>query len=405
MDGGSIRGLLGLGAIFGCLLGCTESDAPGRATGSVRDSAGLTIVVNADADGVPRWTVSSDPSLTIGDGPGEDGFGRLAGVVRLEDGTIAAADALALTVRRFAPSGRELTSAGRQGSGPGEFQAIDRIWSIDGRRIGVWDGSLARYTVVGSDGLVGATVSLESTTERGRYTPIGFLPDGRLLAMSDARTGTSRDRYRMEIWLLTFDGEGAVADTVTSIPGLEMWNWVWEMGTTPLPTPFARSTSVGSRGGAIYVAANEGYQIDRFDAAGALVQRIRLDRLPRAPTSANVEDYREAQRVKDQAGQVSKAPSGFWENAANDAPFPEFLPSYDGFVLDDEDRIWVRDYPLIGAPSVRYTVFALTDGALLGTVDFPSEFTPAEIWTGEVLGIWRDELDLEHVRLYDLVER
>jgi len=294
---------------------------------------------------------------------------------------------------------------GRRGSGPGEFESIDRVWLIDGHRLGVWDGRLSRYTVVASDGAVGKSVSLEPTAIKGRYAPIGFLLSGHLLAQSDARELPSLEYYRQDITLLTFDSEGSVADTLTSIPGVEMWDWVWEKGTTPLEIPFGRTTSFSAHGDAIYVGANETYQIDRYDPTGALVRRIRLDRRPQALTSGDIQAYRDAARARDESSEFSKGPAGFWSGAAEAAPYPERAPHYDGFQIDDRDRMWVRDYRADDTSSTTYTVFELAHGRVLGTAEFPGRFTVTQIGDGGVLGIWRDELDLEHVRVYDLIER
>ncbi len=405
--GARLAGSLFALAVVAGVPGCTDRDAPrngptGERT-AVRDSAGVRIVENVDPGAAPKWTLAAEPTLTIGDDLGADGFGRVAGVVRLDNGVIVVADALALTVRRFDPTGAELTAAGRQGSGPGEFETIDRMWSIDGARVGVWDGRLSRYTIIDGEGEPGPSVSLQPTAAKGRYAPIGFLSDGRLLAKSDARDLLSLEYYRPDLTLLTFDSEGAVADTIATVPGVEMWDWVWELGTTPLEIPFGRATSFRLAGGAIYVAANEGYQLDRYDTAGALTLRIRADRVPREVTNTDIASYRAAARERDESSEFSKGPVGFWAGAAEAAPYPEHFPYYDRFEIDDQSRAWVRDYP-DGSGQTTYLVFE-RDGRLLASAEFPARFTVSEIRGSEVLGVWRDELDLEHIRLYPLVER
>jgi hypothetical protein len=41
-------------------------------------------------------------------------------------------------------------------------------------------------------------------------------------------------------------------------------------------------------------------------------------------------------------------------------------------------------------------------GKWLGTVTLPARFNPMDIGTDYVLGLWRDEDDVEHVRMYRL---
>jgi hypothetical protein len=43
-------------------------------------------------------------------------------------------------------------------------------------------------------------------------------------------------------------------------------------------------------------------------------------------------------------------------------------------------------------------------GAALGVVPLPPRFTPHQIGNDFVLGAWKDELDVEHVRLYRLLK-
>ena len=52
-----------------------------------------------------------------------------------------------------------------------------------------------------------------------------------------------------------------------------------------------------------------------------------------------------------------------------------------------------------GSPS--WSVFD-PEGRLLGTVVTPEDFAPKHIGDDFVLGVWKDEVDVERVRLYPL---
>jgi hypothetical protein len=62
----------------------------------------------------------------------------------------------------------------------------------------------------------------------------------------------------------------------------------------------------------------------------------------------------------------------------------------------------VKDYPIPGETSSRWTVFG-RDGLFLGTVDLPPRLQVFEIDATSILGLWRDDLDVEYVRVYSLV--
>ncbi|HSG80741.1 MAG TPA: hypothetical protein VLC48_00715, partial [Gemmatimonadota bacterium] len=84
-------------------------------------------------------------------------------------------------------------------------------------------------------------------------------------------------------------------------------------------------------------------------------------------------------------------------------PFPETLPAYGEYQVDAERNLWVKDFRRPGEEVTRWTVFD-PEGAALGVVEMPARFEPYEIGSDFVLGRWRDELDIEHVRLYRLLK-
>ncbi len=71
--------------------------------------------------------------------------------------------------------------------------------------------------------------------------------------------------------------------------------------------------------------------------------------------------------------------------------------------MDREKNIWAQQYYLIADSTPPWTVFD-SDGRLLGDVTFPDRFHTFEIGADYVVGVWWDELDVEHVQLYDLIK-
>jgi hypothetical protein len=371
---------------------------------AVRDSAGVRIIENAEPPRESMWTVGEQPVLTVGAGEDSVSLGMVAGVIRLADGTVAVADAFARQVRFFAPDGEHSATAGRRGGGPGEFETIGGIWALSRDSVAVYDTRLLRFTVIAHDGGVGRTVRLAATGERARSTPVGWLPGGRLVAESDAREITGREYYRARISIMSYAPDGAVTDTIVTVPGVEMWDWVWEAGTTPMTIPFGRTTTVRVHGDRIYVGANEGYQVDEYDDTGQLVGRIRLDRDAEPLGAEVIEAYKEEERAKARSGVESKGGNELFGRMAEAATYPERLPYYADLLVDRDGRLWVRDYRLVPGTPTRFIVFD-SGGWVRARAEMPAEFTPTDIGGGLVTGIWRDELDVESVRVYELIER
>ena len=91
------------------------------------------------------------------------------------------------------------------------------------------------------------------------------------------------------------------------------------------------------------------------------------------------------------------------EQFYRDMPVPETFPAYGGIAVSVEGYLWVREYDLPGAEANNWSVFD-AEGTLLGTLGLPPRFRPLDIGPDYILGVWRDEDDVEHVRMYDLVK-
>lgn len=80
---------------------------------------------------------------------------------------------------------------------------------------------------------------------------------------------------------------------------------------------------------------------------------------------------------------------------------PEKRPAYSRLLGDQEGNLWVAEYARDARHVTSWAVFD-TEGVLLGTVGMPDRLHVLEIGSDWVLGAWRDELDVEHVRLHEL---
>jgi hypothetical protein len=73
-------------------------------------------------------------------------------------------------------------------------------------------------------------------------------------------------------------------------------------------------------------------------------------------------------------------------------------------VLDRAGNLWVEDYVRPGDEGPpRWNVFG-PDGVQLAAVSTPPGFHIYEIGTDYLLGTWKDELDVEYVRIHALLK-
>ena len=90
-------------------------------------SAGLILATASQLDGqsLREWRFGDRPQITIGgDGAAYTEFLNIGGVWRLSDGSIAVVNRATKAIRVFNARGAFLHTVGRQGQGPGEFEAI-----------------------------------------------------------------------------------------------------------------------------------------------------------------------------------------------------------------------------------------------------------------------------------------
>jgi hypothetical protein len=77
--------------------------------------------------------------------------------------------------------------------------------------------------------------------------------------------------------------------------------------------------------------------------------------------------------------------------------------AYGRLLVDSEGNLWVADYSEERDDEGTWSVFD-PEGRFLGTVETPTGGRVHQIGDDFVLGIWRDELNVEYVRLYELMK-
>ncbi|CAN5775680.1 hypothetical protein BH23GEM10_BH23GEM10_09710 [soil metagenome] len=103
-------------------------------------------------------------------------------------------------IHLFNTSGAYVRTIGRRGEGPGEFAGIQAILGLSGDRFAVFDGSLARLTVMTSDGEVVQTAPLPLSVTNAAAAQV----DDSTFAL--AGTMIDADRYGSPLATIGIDG-------------------------------------------------------------------------------------------------------------------------------------------------------------------------------------------------------
>ena len=387
--------------LFSALAACGGDT---RAAGPVvRDSAGVKIVENSapswkEGQG---WRLSAEPALDIGmvDGPAEYQFGRVTGAVRLGDGTVVVGDDQSKSLRFFDRAGRHLRTVGREGGGPGEFRALGSL-AARGDTLVVGDYNNRRVSVFAPDGRLVRAVPLDAGGTEAFVRPLGSFRDGSVLLSAETiadRSGLSRD----SLTYLLLGPAGSSPRELGRFPGDERFTHAEEGGPVMAgPRGFGRSAAVAAVPDGFFYGSSDRFEIGRYDEAGKLLRLVRAPHSPRPVTPADVERFKE---IRLQVAQDPRRAQvrGLIEKSLAAMPFPETMPAHGEIRADPAGGLWVSDYRLSADDPGRWTVFD-PEGRMLGTVATPARFRVFEIGTDYVLGVWADDMDVEHVRLFTL---
>jgi hypothetical protein len=364
--------------------------APGEPAVSgvtITDSAGVRITVSAPVPGT--WArVDTVPVLSLGgaDVTGPTLFSNTRGVLLDRRGRLWVADGQSGELRIFGPDGSFVKSVGRRGEGPGEFVGIRLLGAFRGDSVAVWDDAQGRLTILDPEG--GLARMVTATTDEGP-APNAFrvFPDGTVLA-----------RVRTVLQAGTLEPGTIIPDTAvfarvdyTSMRteghgGAPAPRWLWT-GRRSLPLPFALNPGFDLFGDDVHTTSGPAFRIRVF-RAGELVESYGVDRDPVPVTEADRREYAETVLgVSDNATRSAEAAS-----VLAHPEVPTLLPAYRTLVIADTGETWAERY--------EYGVFDVygRDRALLGRVDVPLALT--QVVGSLLIGIWRDDLGVEHVRTY-----
>lgn len=391
-----------------CLGVTLAACSPGDRTAAppvVSDSAGVRIIENTAraCPGGDSWAPPAQPVLSIGavEGPPEYLLSFVRGAGRLGDERIAVADAGSSSIRFYSSDGAFLSSSGRQGRGPGEYLDIARLGRLPGDTIVVVDGMAQRISFLDSSGTYVRSIGLplvEGFYNAGLYNAVGIRDDGRILAYSTSGRGFREEDagrlIRDSLHFFWFDRTGERGGRLIGLPGAPRWG-LRVGGAVSFPyVPFGGGPVSGVGRDRFVVGRGVEAELLVFGADGELDRVIRWAGGRRA-SGSEVDLLHDAMLGSD----VTDAQRRANRRLLSEAPLPDRLPAARDVVVAETGHIWVERYRAPWELESIWEVFD-RDGVWLGTVHAPPRFRLHEIGRNYLLGTWRDELNVEHVRLY-----
>ena len=378
------------------IYGCTGS--PSGTSVSVRDSAGVEIVEHSSGsdEQAAVWRIAEEPNLTIGAvaGDSQDLLFNVEGAHVLANGRVVVANRSTDELRYYDVSGDYLFSGGRTGEGPGEFGHI--AWTAYcGEYIYAYDISNARMSVYDEDGQHQRDYRVVAPNGIPLYGSGSCRQDGTFLMMGwyYADTGPQLGVYRPSHPVFIVDSIGTVLLSYGDFPGPDRWGN--ESGSAPLP--FGRSTVHVLGTSLAYVGTGDTYDIVGLDSAGTVRRIIRKLTPSLDLTDEDIEAY-ESPLLARASSENARRQMRRW---FQEMEYPETVPAYDRFVLDPGGHLWVADYSGPNDESVSWSIFD-PSGRQVARAETGASLHVLEIGNDYVLGVTRDELDVEYVRRHQL---
>ncbi len=392
-----------LAIIMAYLGACTsDRDQVGPAY-TVTDSAGTEVVESkrpAWINGSP-WKVGDEPRVAIGRRrPGEAyALYQVGPVFRMPEVRTVVANGGTNQLRVFGREGGHLFDIGGKGDGPGEFRALRRAWRVWNDSLLVYDSRLSRVSIFDAGGNLGRVMTLRAVAPARHAFGMRPFDDGTLLVEGVVPVVPGLGLfYGGRRIFLRYTAHGEPGDSIGGGDLGPHWGYLVGESQGYSRAPFALSVvpSVGD-GQTLYFASGTDFVVSKVTADGKLTRIIRWAGTRRDVTAKDRERYAALQR-----GQV---PDPEFPNLAaaklDGIVYPTFMPTLQRLLVDTEGYLWVEDY---SPPWQKYRAWSVfdPDGRWLGQPPIPPDLDLREVGSDYVLGVRRNEADVEEVVMYEL---
>ncbi len=404
----------GLVALVLAACGGDDASSDGGWTGSVVDSAGIQVVTNPPT---PAWGDGEgwglEDVLTIGEAAGDPDyqFGTIpqGGIAVASDGRIYVVDQQAQHVKVFSPDGVFEQTIGQAGSGPGEFgPGVGPILVGRGDTLIVPDLGNQRVNVLSADG--SDPVDFRMSFERGIPARWDMTETGDLVYQLRALNLPNTEQRDTLDLIVRAAYSGEVVDTLMTPRRGESFSF--DEDGQPKRMVFSPEpvwSLVGEDG--LCFAVNDRYRISMYDADGSLQRIVSVPVERQEVTQADIDFFLETvERLVTEQG-VPPQQVQFLLSTFN---FAEHFPAFLQMMPGPEGSLWVQRIqqptlltaeeretwnPQLDIGASEWDVLD-ADGRYVGVIDMPHRFQPVTLVGDRVYGVWRDEMDVQYVRVF-----
>lgn len=340
--------------------------------------------------------MSSEPVVRIGvaEGSADEQLYQVRAVARLEDGTVAVANGGSAEIRLFDRSGGFVRAIGGRGEGPGEFAFLQHLLVLRGDTLVA--GNLNMLTRFDRDGAyLGSRRTdwtfLSSATHFAEWSwPLAA--GASVVQLLERSLPRPHDELFRPLNLFVVVGpEAEWVDTVGMFPGLEQMTYEWAGEEEPAIPLFPAQTAFGIHGSMLVIGDSDADSVVWYDARTRAHGSVPIVSPQRAITPA---ELRAAEATAcDWASGEDRARC---DRGLTRIPEQTHLPSLELVEPDTEGLIWIGEPHLPSETQRRWSVLT-RDGQHVADVSMPAGLRVMEIGPDYILGVVRDEYDVEYV--------
>ena len=393
-----IHGLLTL-ALTAC-----GSDPEPPADRAVDDSAGVRIVTLAGApDTEPPFAFAPEPLYRHGAGSDDHMFSTIRNGVLLGDGSAAVFDAGNGEIVLLGPDGTFRSVLASRGEGPGDVGFAGGMFALGRDGLLIKDAPNSRFTLFAGDSLARATRIPPDVSYA--FSARGIGPGGEILMSSGSYMRGFPDPW-LPGYMVRFDLETRVVDTVAA------YDYVPFSPPEDAPEhPFSYFGIVGAAGGEFLYGRTDTPELVWRRPDGTVRQIVRWEPDLVYPTEEHWDifeaDLRETAPRHNPHAQTEEAIEELVTSMLGryelepDVPLPLFTTPRG----DDEGRIWLGEFAVGYGVAITSSYRILSaKGEWLGRLDVPEGLRILDIAGGRVLGVMKDEMEVESAVVFELVE-
>jgi hypothetical protein len=351
---------------------------------------------------VARWTVSVEPSLRIGIVDGDDAYQwqYILAATKLADGSIVAADRRAGEIRFFSAAGKHNYTIGRRGEGPGEFRNPSQLLQRSRDTLVVFDDRNQAISTINLktrevQTRKSACVRDDSSAKiKMRYSNAILIRNDACIVVFANSPATIAGAVRGQIRVRLTPADNGRTVTLGEFQGIENGRPNSNPGNA-FVLPIYLNTAVTASSARIFIGDNAGSVVRTFDHSGGAHEPITLPLKPIPFSAVERADFRK--RFLAKIAPISR-------QQAEELEMPTSTAAFLDLHADLLGHLWAQR-PTIRQDAENAWVIVDVNGTTIGQATLPARFRPLEIGADYVLGVARDEDDVQFLQVHALTRR